>query len=363
MPYEAVSGFLSGKGYGDQNIELQRLRQEREREAKLRLLNMLGGDPQRARQAGILGDVEEDLVEDPETGLDSQQRVRKVTDALDASALFNRPELVEQRKQVADERGYGEQVVARGKGVGGAEALMSPVGVAASNMTHRNELEKLLAPQKAQFDQTKEIMGGGFGSSGSGNNQYTHRVNADGSSSFAQRVRPPLPAGIMDRVAGLESSLQIAGEMESIFPDVQGDMTGMGPVSGHVSNFLQWMPGKQADPNWARFVAQTATLKNSIIKAYTGAQMSEPEAIRLGAQIPKETDKPEVWRQKMYVNKQNLRALNVIVDQLHKGVPISDLEIDPGTFRALESMVAASGSSASVSPDFDPATAGFKRVR
>ena len=57
------------------------------------------------------------------------------------------------------------------------------------------------------------------------------------------------------------------------------------------------------------FQAATAAFRNAVIKAITGAQMSEPEAARIRQQIPEITDKPDVWKAKAEQTRFNLRTL------------------------------------------------------
>ena len=73
------------------------------------------------------------------------------------------------------------------------------------------------------------------------------------------------------------------------------------------------MPGVAVNQTFANFQASTSAFKNSVIKAITGAQMSEPEARRIMQQIPMETDKPEGWQAKYESTKRNLAYLQARV--------------------------------------------------
>lgn len=70
-----------------------------------------------------------------------------------------------------------------------------------------------------------------------------------------------------------------------------------GPIAGRAGG-VQSVTGIGLSPGEASFRAATSTFRNQVIKAVTGAQMSEPEAQRIRKQIPEENDPPEVWRAK-----------------------------------------------------------------
>jgi hypothetical protein len=69
------------------------------------------------------------------------------------------------------------------------------------------------------------------------------------------------------------------------------------------------MPGAPVPAPVANYMAEESTLKNAVIKATTGAAMSESEAVRIMEQIPSMTDKPEVWRAKAKATRENLTLL------------------------------------------------------
>jgi hypothetical protein len=82
-----------------------------------------------------------------------------------------------------------------------------------------------------------------------------------------------------------------------------------GPVAGRLNNAIQDAPFLPADPEWADFAAATSAFQNAVIKAITGAQMSEPEAARIMRQIPQANDKEEVWDAKARQTAVNLAFL------------------------------------------------------
>jgi hypothetical protein len=67
------------------------------------------------------------------------------------------------------------------------------------------------------------------------------------------------------------------------------------------------LPG--ADQGLAEFVAEVATLKNAVVKATTGAAMSEPEAQRIMSQVPDLTNQPAVFRARLASTRRNLETL------------------------------------------------------
>ena len=122
-----------------------------------------------------------------------------------------------------------------------------------------------------------------------------------------------LPAQAQDRIAGADATLHSLGKLEKMFvrPEIQGSL---GPVSGRVTGLGTVFPSAARAAGsyvegFEEFKAETATLKNSIIKAITGAQMSEPEAQRIMGQIPLEIDPPKLWQAKARATRDNLSFL------------------------------------------------------
>ncbi|HMJ85923.1 MAG TPA: hypothetical protein VK504_22235, partial [Vicinamibacterales bacterium] len=91
------------------------------------------------------------------------------------------------------------------------------------------------------------------------------------------------------------------------------------PFAGRATEAKIALPGVTVPDDLAKFAAQTATLKNSVIKAITGAQMSEPEANRILAQVPVFTDKPNVWLQKAEETQKNAAAMRKRIIALSGG--------------------------------------------
>jgi hypothetical protein len=97
-----------------------------------------------------------------------------------------------------------------------------------------------------------------------------------------------------------------------------------GPLAGRWEDIRQRTPGFKVNKTYANFKAATDAFKNSVIKAVTGAAMSEPEAKRIIGQIPTETDKPEVWTAKAEQTRKNLADLAVVLAKKQGGTGAKD---------------------------------------
>jgi len=142
---------------------------------------------------------------------------------------------------------------------------------------------------------------------------YVPRSQAGGMQA-PPKTAPRMQAGAAQLIAGADASLHQLDKLEQMLPKVQGSV---GPLAGRASEMRQKIPGLSTDSQMAAFLAETATLKNATVKAITGAQMSEPEAKRIMAQVPTETDKPEVWVQKAKATRDNLTFMRDKMRQLY----------------------------------------------
>lgn len=107
----------------------------------------------------------------------------------------------------------------------------------------------------------------------------------------------------------------------------------VGPVQGRVNSLKLITPGVDVDPQMAEFFAETAAIKNRMIRAITGAQMSEPEAKRIMSQLPDINHKPGVFLARMAATERNLEALNAAM-AAKTGLPSTDateFDFDPAT--------------------------------
>ena len=123
-----------------------------------------------------------------------------------------------------------------------------------------------------------------------------------------------LPAATAQVIAGLDQSVSLIDELKTLKKDEW-----LGPFAGRATEAKIALPGVTVPDDLAKFAAQTATLKNSVIKAITGAQMSEPEANRILAQVPVFTDKPNVWLQKAEETQKNAAAMRKRIIALSGG--------------------------------------------
>lgn len=113
-----------------------------------------------------------------------------------------------------------------------------------------------------------------------------------------------LSATAIEKIAGIDQSLGVIESLEQYKKDEW-----LGPVAGRAAQVRIKTPGVKVSDDLARFAAETATLKNAVIKAITGAQMSQGEAERIMSQIPSFEDKPNVWTEKAAATKANLATL------------------------------------------------------
>ncbi|MEQ1844280.1 MAG: hypothetical protein ABL983_01730 [Nitrospira sp.] len=87
----------------------------------------------------------------------------------------------------------------------------------------------------------------------------------------------------------------------------------VGPARGRGGAVMEKYSGMPGVPHIgedeARFRSDITTLKNGVIKAITGAQMSEPEAERIMGQIPDANNPPEVFEARMKSTRANLKRM------------------------------------------------------
>jgi len=104
------------------------------------------------------------------------------------------------------------------------------------------------------------------------------------------------------------STMDSLVNMKSLFDEVvsgSGVTAYPGPVMGPLTSLagvFEKAPAKKEE-----FRAATLTFKNAMIKAITGAQMSEPEAKRIMGQIPDENDPPTRWLAKWRQSVKNIK--------------------------------------------------------
>ena len=126
-------------------------------------------------------------------------------------------------------------------------------------------------------------------------------------------ARPPGNLG--QRTVENEAAIDSLTRLKQMFDS--GASADIGPAEGRSRRTTQSLPGGvatmeqfgQDTKRFADFEAGSRAFQNAMIKAITGAQMSEPEAKRIMAQIPAVTDHPTVWQAKYTQSVKNLEDL------------------------------------------------------
>lgn len=92
--------------------------------------------------------------------------------------------------------------------------------------------------------------------------------------------------------------------------------SGMGPVQGRWNNLMSGVPeggrealGSPIPEGFMDISAETASLKNRVIRAITGAAVGVQEEKRIMAEIPTETDPDDRWEAKAAATERNLNEL------------------------------------------------------
>jgi hypothetical protein len=103
---------------------------------------------------------------------------------------------------------------------------------------------------------------------------------------------PTLTAPMRKALVDADVAGSLLGELKAQFD--AGAKNVIGPMEGRARAFGQ-TTGLNVNKQFAQFSAATARLKNATIQAITGAAMGVEEAKRIIAEIPSETDHPDVW--------------------------------------------------------------------
>jgi hypothetical protein len=119
-------------------------------------------------------------------------------------------------------------------------------------------------------------------------------------------ARPPGNLG--QRTVENEAALDSLARLKDMFD--KGAKADIGPAEGRARSIGQKVPGGAfVTERFANFEAATRAFQNAMIKAITGAQMSEPEAKRIMGQIPNVNDNPTVWQAKYDQSVKNMEDL------------------------------------------------------
>lgn len=239
--------------------------------------------------------LEEDIAQDPGTGFVERKRIKGIQDLNDYLTQYERPDVKRVREQ---------------------------------------EFEYKIAPERLKAETARETAraAGEYGLARQAlANQGMMGAAAMRAGSGAQKLQ----SSLLERVAGAQASLGTLGKMKQQFnPDY------VGPAAGRANTLRQYIPGISQDPAFAEFKANTDVLTNAVIKAITGAQMSEPEARRIKGQIPSITDPPDVWHAKARATEENLQYMLQRIEELRQGGSITENEEElnyPSSSAAVES--------------------------
>jgi hypothetical protein len=124
------------------------------------------------------------------------------------------------------------------------------------------------------------------------------------------QLKPP-PGDLARQVVLDEVSTEQLGRLKEMFN--RGAASFVGPASGRLRQIGQQVPGVPVNKTFAEFDAASSAFKNAVIKAITGAALSEAEATRIRQQIPEVTDKPSVWLAKAQQTEKNLADLRAVL--------------------------------------------------
>lgn len=132
------------------------------------------------------------------------------------------------------------------------------------------------------------------------------------------QLKPPPGTTGQQSIADEVSTVQL-DRLKVMFDE--GGKRFVGPLAGRWEDIRQRTPGFKVNKTYANFKAATDAFKNSVIKAVTGAAMSEPEAKRIIGQIPTEIDKPDVWIAKAEQTRKNLADLQGVIAKKSSSAP------------------------------------------
>lgn len=152
------------------------------------------------------------------------------------------------------------------------------------------------------------------------------------------------PERVSETELGKQADVQnlriAAKEIEDSF-----DPSFVGAAEGRLNKLKQMVPGLATEQR-ANFITALSSYRNSVIKAITGAQMSEPEATRIMRQLPDETMSETDFKAKLRLSRKLLeQGLAKRQSQLQKGgftgvpetessVPQTPFNIDPAAIDA-----------------------------
>lgn len=145
----------------------------------------------------------------------------------------------------------------------------------------------------------------------------------------AQGEKAPakLPVSMATSVSAAKTSLAGLDRLESLYSDDK-----VGPIAGRYNKAERGAPAAlaglmpDAPKDFEEFAAESATLKNQVIQAITGAAVGVKEQERIMAQIPDVNNTPANWKARAKATRRNLQELMANQTQLGTGAA----EASPG---------------------------------
>ncbi len=124
-----------------------------------------------------------------------------------------------------------------------------------------------------------------------------------------------LSATAIEKIAGVDQSVGMLDDIERLMPKMSDFI---GPLDGRAAS-ARLTTGVGVTPELAEFDAQLTGLKNAVVKATTGAAMSEPEAKRIMGQLP-DLNLPEaVFKARLATTRKNMELLKKRMIELSGG--------------------------------------------
>lgn len=124
-----------------------------------------------------------------------------------------------------------------------------------------------------------------------------------------------LAAGAIEKVAGVDQAVGMMDDIERLLPSM---LDSVGPLDGRLAKG-KLATGAGVTSELAEFDAQITGLKNAVIKATTGAAMSEPEAKRIMGQLPDLSQPEAVFKARLATTRRNLEMLKKRTIELSGG--------------------------------------------
>jgi hypothetical protein len=123
-----------------------------------------------------------------------------------------------------------------------------------------------------------------------------------GTAAVSINLGKPAAASERTSLAETQASMDALKRIKDLY-----DASYVGPVKGRVGgvgDIFGFNPKVQSE-----FYAAEQSMKNAMIKAITGAQMSEPEAKRIMKQLPSSENPPSVWEARWNQSMENFKEI------------------------------------------------------